>query len=133
MAIFVDASALIAMIVGEPDATSLSDRLERDSERLCSTASVWEAVAGLARSYRLTVAEARDRTRVFVDELDLRFVPMSETEFEFAVEAFARFGKGRHPAALNMGDCLAYACARSNGARLLFKGDDFSKTDIEQA
>lgn len=133
MAIFVDASALIALIVSEPDASTLSDRLERDSERLCSTVSVWETVAGLVRSYKLTIAEARERTRLFLDALDMRFVPMGEAEFDLATDAFARFGKGRHPAALNRGDCLAYACATSHGARLLFKGDDFSRTDIEPA
>lgn len=133
MAIFVDASALIAMIVGESDAASLSDRLERDQDRLCSTTAAWETVAGLARSHRLSIDDARERTRRFLDELALRFVPMGEREFDLAVEAYARFGKGRHPAALNMGDCHAYACARANGARLLFKGADFSQTDIEAA
>ena len=54
-------------------------------------------------------------------------------EFELAIEAYARFGKGRHPAALNMGDCHAYACARAHGAALLFKGNDFLKTDIPRA
>ncbi len=53
--------------------------------------------------------------------------------FEIAVEAYAQFGKGRHPAALNMGDCFAYACTRTNDARLLFKGEEFARTDIEPA
>ncbi|HET6195707.1 MAG TPA: type II toxin-antitoxin system VapC family toxin, partial [Acetobacteraceae bacterium] len=56
-----------------------------------------------------------------------------QPEFDLATEAYAQFGKGRHPAALNMGDCFAYACARTNGARLLFKGRDFARTDIEPA
>ncbi len=60
-------------------------------------------------------------------------VGIGEREFELAAEAYAEFGKGRHQAALNMGDCFAYACARANHARLLFKGDDFSKTDIPPA
>lgn len=58
---------------------------------------------------------------------------MGEREYDFAIDAYARYGKGRHPAALNMGDCHAYACAKAHGARLLFKGDDFSRTDIDRA
>ena len=133
MAIFVDASALVAMIAGESDADALSDRLEGEPNRYCSTVSVWETTAALVRSHASSVPDARDRVRRFLAELALRFVTLGETEYELAADAFARFGKGRHPAALNMGDCLAYACARANGARLLFKGDDFTRTDIEPA
>jgi ribonuclease VapC len=64
---------------------------------------------------------------------DLRFVSIGEREFDLATQAYADFGKGRHPAALNMGDCFAYACAKANRATLLFKGDDFTKTDIARA
>jgi ribonuclease VapC len=60
-------------------------------------------------------------------------VPIGETEQEVALHAHARFGKGVHPAKLNMGDCFAYACARANGVPLLYKGDDFALTDIEPA
>jgi ribonuclease VapC len=58
--------------------------------------------------------------------------PIGEREYELAAEADADFGKGRHPAALNMGDCFAYACAKANDAALMFKGEDFSKTDIRR-
>ena len=133
MAVFVDASALVALIAGESDAKALSLRLEQETDRLCSTVSVWETVASLVRSHALTVPEARDRVRRFLAELDLRFVAMGEAEYELAADAYARFGKGRHPAALNTGDCFAYACAKAHGARLLFKGDDFTRTDIVPA
>ena len=63
----------------------------------------------------------------------LQFVNIGETEFHIAADAYAHFGKGRHPAALNMGDCFAYACAKANKAKLLFNGNDFSKTDIDVA
>lgn len=132
MTIFVDASALIAIIAGEPDADALSDRLESDRDRLCSALSVWETVAGLVRSYAFTVEAARAHVRLYLDAGAIRFVPLGEREFDLAVDAYARFGKGRHPAALNMGDCHAYACARAHGATLLFKGDDFSRTDLAQ-
>ncbi len=58
-------------------------------------------------------------------------VPIAAAELAIALDAYNRYGKGRHKAALNMGDCYAYACAKANRAKLLFKGNDFSKTDID--
>jgi ribonuclease VapC len=112
---------------------ALVDCLNDDPRRLCSALSAWEAVAGLAHSYMLAVLAARARVHLFLDAMHFVFVGVGEPEFAVASDAYARFGKGRHPAALNMGDCFAYACARTNGARLLFKGDDFTATDIESA
>ena len=129
MPVFVDASALIAIIAGESDA----DALDADPERFCSAVSVWETVAGLVRSYAFTVAGAREHVRLYLDTASIRFVAIDEDAYEHAVDAFARYGKGRHPAALNMGDCLAYACATAHGARFLFEGTDFSRTDLAQA
>jgi len=68
-----------------------------------------------------------------IAELGVSIVPFGEAEWHLAVEAFRRFGRGRHPAALNYGDCLAYACAQAARDTLLFVGDDFAKTDIEAA
>ncbi|HYZ21723.1 MAG TPA: type II toxin-antitoxin system VapC family toxin [Rhodopila sp.] len=133
MTVFADASALIAIIAAEADALTLADCLEGDQKRLYSALSGWETVAGLCRAYRLTVPQAQTRVRLFLTELGFRMVAVGEAEFALATEAYARFGKGRHPANLNMGDCFAYACAKANRARLLFKGDDFVKTDIEPA
>ena len=133
MILFADASALIAIIASEPEAADLAARLEGARERLCSALSVWETVAGLCRSYVFAVPAARAHVRRFLTEGEFRFVPIGEREFELATDAYARYRRGRHPAALNMGDCFAYACARANGAKLLFKGDDFGGTDIEAA
>ncbi len=133
MTVFVDASALIAMIAGEGDAADLADRLEAEEARLCSAVSVWETVAGLCRSYAVSVEATRSMVRSFLAHHNFRFVTISEQEFDIATDAYSHFGKGRHPAALNMGDCYAYACAKANRAKLLFKGDDFTKTDIETA
>ncbi len=128
--IFVDASAMISMMAGESDADGLADRLGAERLRLCSAISVWETIAGLCRIHTFSVPSARAVVQSFIESNDLRFVGIGEREFELAAQAYAEFGKGRHPAALNMGDCFAYACAKANRARLLFKGDDFSKTDI---
>ena len=130
MTIFVDASALIAIIAGEADADALADALEADRTRLCSAVSVWETVAGLRQSHALAVPDARAHVRTFLDAARFRFVTVSEREADLAADAYARFGGGRHPAALNMGDCFAYACAKANDAALLYKGDDFARTDL---
>ncbi|TWB20424.1 ribonuclease VapC [Nitrospirillum amazonense] len=128
--IFADASALIALIVGEEDATDLADRLETHADRLCSALGVWETAAGLCRSYKLLPAEARELVQEFLKEAGFRFVDLGEREWQLAHDAYARYGKGRHPAALNMGDCFAYACAKAQGAALLYKGEDFKLTDL---
>ena len=130
MTIFTDASALIAIITGEDQANALADVLEADRLRLCSALSIWETVAGLCRSYTFSVPSARSHVRRFLEAGCFQFVGIGEHEAEIAVEAYARFGKGRHSAALNMGDCFAYACAKSNRAKLLYKGEDFAKTDL---
>lgn len=130
MTIFADASALTAIVAGEEDADALADMLDADDGRLCSALAVWETVAGLCRSYALSVQAARERVGRFLEAGRFRFVAIGEEELDLATDAYARYGKGRHPAALNMGDCFAYACAKASGARLLYKGDDFSKTDL---
>jgi len=133
LTIFADASALIAIIARERDALHLAGGLERDHDRLFSAISAWETIAGLSHAYKFPVDQSRARVRLFLGELDFRLVPIGSREFEFASDAYARFGKGRHPAKLNMGDCYAYACTKANNARLLFKGGDFVQTDIEAA
>jgi ribonuclease VapC len=131
--VFVDASALIAIIAGEPEAADLADVLETERLRLCSALSVWETVAGLCHSYMFSVPAARAHVQRFLEVGNLQFASIGERECELAVKAYAEYGKGRHPAALNMSDCYAYACARANRAKLLFKGEDFTKTDIMAA
>lgn len=128
--IFADASALIAIVTGEAEADRLADALDQDRERRCSALSVWETVAGLCRSYTFSVATARAHVRDFLTTGRFEFVEIGERELEMALEAYAQFGKGRHPAALNMGDCFSYACAKANQAKLLYKGEDFAKTDL---
>ena len=69
----------------------------------------------------------------FLETGNFQFVGIGERELDLAVDAYAHYGRGRHPAALNMGDCYAYACAKANRAKLLFKGEDFIKADITAA
>jgi ribonuclease VapC len=131
--IFVDASAMIALMIGEDGADDLADRLEAAQPRLCSAMSVWETIAGLCRTHTFSVPSSRAAVESFIALNDLRFVAIGERELDLATQAYAEFGKGRHPAALNMGDCFAYACAKANRAKLLFKGEDFARTDITAA
>lgn len=130
---FIDASALCAIMLNEPDRTLLEQRLAEAIDPLTSPIAVWEAVRAMVREIDIDVPEASERLTRYLDALGISIVTVGNAEGEMAVEAFDRFGKGRHPARLNMGDCFAYACARTNGRPLLFKGNDFAQTDIERA
>ena len=131
--IFIDASALISMIAGEDDADMLADILANERTRLCSPIALWETAAGLCRSFGLTTADAKRKLKSFLAMHRIEVIGIGEAEYEIAIQAYADFGKGRHPASLNMGDCFAYAVSKSYRAALLFKGDDFGKTDIRIA
>ena len=133
MSVFLDASALIAIIADEDDADALAGRLEGERTLLCSAVSVWETVTGLCRSYHLPVEAAQDLVRRYLDAARVEMVAIGHQEADLATGAYGRYGKGRHPAAVNMGDCFAYACAKAHDARLLFKGNDFIKTDLISA
>lgn len=131
---FVDASAIVAMMTDENDAKKLAARLEVSKARLTSAIAVFESTAGVARILALPVAQAEQEVAKFLELMEIEAVALPPEVAPLAVDAFARFGKGqRHAAQLNMGDCFAYACARHFGEPLLFKGSDFSKTDVEQA
>ena len=131
---FVDASAIVAILTGEPEADTLADALDAARLPITSAIAVFEAVLGLCRKRHASVAEAGDDVREFLETAGIRIVSITDREADAALDAFARYGKGGgHPAQLNMGDCFAYAAAKNYRASLLFKGDDFTKTDIEPA
>ena len=130
MTIFVDASAIVAIMDGEPEADAFADAIERHDDRCYCALGAWEAMRAIARLRQTGVEEAATAVDSFVREAGLHIVPIGGTEAQLAIEAHRRYGKGRHPARLNMGDCFAYACAKTHDARLLYKGDDFSKTDL---
>jgi len=122
-----DTSAIAAILFDEPEAPAFEVAIERASVRLLSAASLVE----LSIVVELRLGEPGGR------ELDLllyragiEIVPLTREQAEVARRAFRRFGKGRHPAALNFGDCFSYALSKTAGEPLLFKGDDFSHTDV---
>nr|WP_284947898.1 type II toxin-antitoxin system VapC family toxin [Acidisoma sp. PAMC 29798] len=131
---FVDASAIVAILIRESDAAILADVIERDTSPITSPIAIFEAGLAICRNRRSSVAEAQEDVAQFLADAGIRTVSITENDAAAAFEAFSRYGKGRgHPAQLNMGDCFAYAVTKNQGALLLFKGNDFSQTDIRQA
>ena len=100
---------------------------------MTSGLAIWEAVVALNRIRPCPVEQTEQTVRDFLEAGDIAVVSLGPKETSAALTAHARFGKGRHPARLNLGDCFAYACAKAHGARLLFVGDDFPQTDIAPA
>lgn len=127
----VDASALAAVVFGEPDAERFLDVLtDRVGDILIGTPTFVESA--IVTEARRGPDGVRD-LRMLLTELAAEQVPVDPDAAELAVGAWRRFGKGRHPAGLNLGDCFSYALAKQRDAPLLFKGDDFRQTDIASA
>ena len=127
---FVDASAIVAILVLEADAASLQARLDEAADIHTSAIATYEATLAIARVLNISVAAAEVEVANFVSETGAQVVPITAEIGRDAVRVFERFGRGRHRAQLNMGDCFAYACGRALGVMLLYKGDDFAQTDI---
>lgn len=123
----VDPSALIALLTMEPEAARIAMALEADPVRLISAASVVEA--GLVIESRFGEAGGRELD-LLIAKADLSIEPFTAEQSDFARDAWRQYGRGRHPAALNLGDCFSYALAKAAGEPLLFKGDDFRQTDV---
>ena len=131
MRLFVDASAFVAMLAGEPEREALAALLQQADEPLWSAMACWEAISGLRSSYDWTLADARNEVEQLVRYLPFRLIAIGEQERVMALDAYRLFGRrSGHRARLNMGDCFAYACAKTSDARLLYKGDDFMHTDL---
>jgi ribonuclease VapC len=130
LTLFVDASAMVAIIAEEPERDRFVVEAIERAPALWSPMACWETVAALSRSRKMDIPQARQEVGIYAEQLGLTLVPIGERELGLALDAYQQFGKGRHPAGLNMGDCFAYACAKSHDARLLYKGDDFTQTDL---
>ncbi|OQW89650.1 MAG: VapC toxin family PIN domain ribonuclease [Thiotrichaceae bacterium IS1] len=123
----IDPSAIIAILLGEPEAAALVKAMGQDGKRLVSVFSVLEASVVLERRKGETGQRDLDR---FLRDAKITMVDFNEPQLEIAREAWRKFGKDRHPARLNLGDCCSYALAKYTGEPLLFKGKDFSQTDL---
>jgi ribonuclease VapC len=125
--IVVDTSALMAIVLDEPKADACIAMLEAEDEILISAGTVAEALIVSARRNILNEVAS------LIDGLGLTIVTVTPASARRIAQAYERWGKGIHPAALNFGDCFAYEVAKEHACRLLYVGDDFSKTDVESA
>ncbi len=122
-----DTSALLVLLLDEPEAEAYRAVLEDDATRLVSAATLLEA--GIVVEARKGEAGGRELD-LLIHKAEIDVVPVDAEQVVEARRAYRRFGRGRHAAGLNLGDVFAYALARTAGEPLLFKGDDFSKTDV---
>lgn len=137
---FVDASAIIAMIAEESDGEKLAEQLQSapSSERITSVIAVWEAVAGLHSLTKLSLSAIELKVRSFLATASIEVIPLTLDHLSAAVDAFDRYGRHRLPEsernkALNLGDCFHYAAARRAGTGILHKDVGLTLTDLPPA
>ena len=126
----IDTSALVAVLFDEPERDQIIGRITAASRRLISAGTLIECSI-IVESRRGEVAGRE--LDLFLHRADVQTVAVNEEQALLARAAWRRYGKGRHPAGLNFGDLFAYALARASGEELLYKGDDFERTDLARA
>ena len=126
--IAVDTSALVAIVLGEPDAEAYLSVLSSNSGdiEMCAATYVEASIVVTARQG----SEADDDLTKLLSLVEIDVTPVDHAQSRAAIAAWRRFGKGHHPAALNFGDCFSYTLAKTSGTALLYKGDDFAQTDV---
>lgn len=126
----IDSSALVAILLQEAGWEAVFDRLDAAPRPIMSAANALEAA--IVMETRKGAIGGHDLD-VFLNEAGIDILPVTREHMDFAREAWRRYGKGRHPARLNICDCLAYALAKATGEPLLFVGNDFAQTDVAAA
>jgi len=126
----IDTSAIVAIALNEPEANDFEERIADDPVRLISAATVLEATIVLET--RLGEAGGREFD-LWLHKVAAQVVPVDAEQMDAARRAWRRYGRGRHAAALNFGDCFSYALALIRGEPLLFKGEDFARTGINRS
>jgi ribonuclease VapC len=125
--IVVDTSALMAIVLNEPEADACAAVIEAEEHLLISAGTVAEAlIVGARRNVGEEIAQ-------LIDGLGFEIVSLTPASARRVAQAYEQWGKGIHPAALNFGDCFAYEVAKEYGCRLLYVGEDFKQTDLESA
>ncbi len=128
---YVDASAIVAILAPEDDGPALAARLETAQEPVTSSLTVFETVMALRRLRKASVSEVLFTVHGFLERAGIGLIGVAPDQHISALKAHERYGKGSgNPANLNMGDCFAYAMAQKRGVSLLYKGNDFSFTDL---
>jgi len=128
--VIVDTSALVAILRREPEARAFTDCLSAALDPAISAATILEAAMVIEGKGGRVAGDGLDR---LLAETGIEIAPVTAETARRARDAWRLWGKGNHPAGLNLGDCFAYALARGRGEPLLFKGDDFSRTDVKAA
>jgi ribonuclease VapC len=123
----VDSSAILAILLNEPDAQPLRAAFDVDQTRLLSAASLLEAAIVIESRKGDAGSQALD---LLISKSQIRIAAVDANQVDEARRAWRRFGKGRHAAGLNFGDLFSYALSRTTGEPLLFKGEDFTRTDV---
>jgi ribonuclease VapC len=123
----IDTSAFAAILLDEPEAADFAATIERNPIRRCSAVSLLEASIVIESRYG---TNGLSRLDLLIAEALIDVVPFTAADARSARRAYRRYGKGIHPAGLNFADCVAYALASDSGEPLLFKGNDFSQTDV---
>jgi ribonuclease VapC len=126
----IDTSALVAIFLGEPERKRFLERIVEANTRRLSAANALET--GIVLEARRGEAAGREFD-LFVVKAKIEIIPVDAEQADIARSAWRKYGKGRHAAGLNFGDCFAYALAKFSGQKLLAKGEDFRFTDIELA
>lgn len=126
--IVIDSSALCAILLGEPEAEELMELLAASSLRWMSAFNHLETSVVIGTRKGLPGLLDLD---AFIQRLRIEIVPLSQEQALLARDCYQQYGKGRHPAGLNLGDCCAHALSRYSGYPLLFKGEDFPRTDVQ--
>lgn len=124
----IDTSALVAILLGESEAQAFAEAIAGDPKRLVSVFSVLET--GIVIEAKKGDAGGRELD-LLIHRASIEIIRMNSGQVDLARFAWRSFGKGRHPAGLNIGDCCSYALSKYSGEPLLFKGNDFPKTDVE--
>ncbi|MDX8512063.1 type II toxin-antitoxin system VapC family toxin [Mesorhizobium captivum] len=128
---FVDTSVVVAILADEEDATDWSGKIGQAARRITSPLVVLEAAMRLSSLLAVEPRIAETAIEAFLRQAEIEVVPIESGDAKLAIQAFSDYGKGRgHPAQLNLADCLSYASAKSRGMPLLYKGNDFSHTDL---
>ena len=125
---FIDSSALTAILLHEPDMAELRAKLKR-TRRYTSPIVIYETALAVARNGNKPLSEAESTVIDLLRAFRVQILPIEVRHASIALDAFGRFGKGKHRAALNMGDCFSYASAKIQNIPLLFKGNDFIHVD----
>ena len=123
-----DTSAILAILQDEPERRKFNEAIEEAESRSLSTASFVECSMILESRYGADGIRDLD---LFIAKAQVSLIPVDEEQADLARRAFRKYGKGRHPAGLNLGDCFSYALSQALNEALLFKGNDFSQTDVE--